>query len=175
MTCHAVVNCGNCEDDKSDAMNTLEAIKESVERSLPPKVVAAMREAGVALTLDAASSGPIVGISDELAERELLGEMASYRQDDTGVDNTIFISTKSGARHGPRIKLAIDPPDSLNPLSETASIAIDSGNVVAGKVHSAKLLKQVQQFIELNRDLLLEYWECRISTADLGKRLKPIK
>ena len=105
---------------------------------------------------------------------ELLEEMASFGAGDTGIDNSIFIST-AYPQHAPRIKLAIDPPDSFNPRSVTASIAIESGEVVAGKKPSAKLLKQVKQFLELNHDLLLEYWNCKISTATLAKRLKPIK
>jgi hypothetical protein len=149
----------------------LESIKISVERSLPPDVVAAMREAGIALTL---TPGEGVRISDELAERELLEEMVSYRKDVTGVDNTVFISPKGQVRHGPRVKLAINPPDSLDPSTETASIAIEDGNVVAGKV-PAKLRKQVQRFIELNRDVLLDYWNYRIDTKQLHERLKPTK
>jgi len=154
----------------------LQAIKLRVERSLPPDVVADLREAGIILMLEAAngSSRPLVDISDELAEMEMLGDIASFPTEDTGVDNTIFISTKIGVRHAPRIKLAIDPPDSFSPGSVTASIAIDSGEVVAGEEPAAKVLKQVQRFIELNRDLLLEYWHCRISTAEFGRRVKSI-
>ena len=57
----------------------------------------------------------IVGLADELAEEELLEEMVSYRKNVTGVDNTIFISPKGNTRQAPRIKLAIDPPDSADP------------------------------------------------------------
>jgi hypothetical protein len=154
---------------------SLDDIKISVERSLPPDVVAAMREAEVALTLRPSRGlQPIVDISDELAERELLEEMVSYRKDITGVDNTIFISPKGRTRHAPRIKFAIDPSDSINPDSVTASIEIGSGEVVAGEVPT-ELRKQLQQFIELNRDVLLEYWNYRIDTAQLQRRLKPVK
>jgi hypothetical protein len=152
-------------------LGDLESIKISVERSLPPDVVAAMREAGIALML---TPGEGVRISDELAERELLEEIVSYRKDVTGVDNTVFISPKGQVRHGPRVKLAINPPDSLDPSAETASIAIEGGNVVAGKV-PVKLRKQVQRFIELNHDVLLDYWNYRIDTKQLQERLKPIK
>jgi hypothetical protein len=157
-------------------MPSLEAIKTEIERSLPPSVIAAMREAGVALTLDSASDvQPVVSISDELAERELLGEMASFGKNVTGVDNTVFISAKGYARHGPRIKLAIDPPNSIDSTSETISIAIDSGEVVAGKAPPARLLKQVRRFIELNHDVLIDYWNSRFLTDELVRRLKPIK
>ena len=154
----------------------LEDIKTSIERLLPPDVVAAMREAEVALTLSPSSGlQPIVGISDELAERELLQEMVSYSKRITGVDNTVFISPKGLTRYAPRIKIAIEPPNTFNPTSVTASIAIDSGQVVAGKIPNTELLKQVQQFVQLNRDVLLDYWHYRIDTEQLQERLKAIK
>jgi hypothetical protein len=70
--------------------------------------------------------------------------------------------------------LAIDSPDSVDPRGETASVMIADGAVVAGKVPS-KVLKQVRRFIELNQDVLLDYWNYRISTPELGRRLKSIK
>jgi hypothetical protein len=153
----------------------LQSIKVLVERSLPPEVLAAMREAGIALMLNSSSgSQPVVRISDELAERELLEEMVSFRKRVTGVDHTIFISPKGFTRHAPRIKLAIDPPDSIDPRGATASIAIESGDVVDGDV-PAELLKQVRQFIELNHSVLLDYWDYRADTEELRERLKRIK
>ena len=140
-----------------------------------------MREAEVALALvptatlalPHATLQPLVDISDELAEVEQLEHMVTYRKDITGVDNTIFISPGLRVRHAARIKVAIEPPDSINPTSETASIEIGSGAVVAGEV-STELLKQVQRFIELNRPVLLDYWHCRLDTRQLQERLKSI-
>ncbi len=153
---------------------SLDDIKISIERLLPPDIVAAMREEEVALTLSPSRDPePIVTISDELAEREQLEHMVTYRKNITGVDNTIFISPGLRVRHAPRIKVAIEPPDSINPLSEQASVEISTGRVVAGEV-SAALLKQVQKFIQLNRDVLLEYWDARITTDQLQERLKAI-
>jgi hypothetical protein len=153
---------------------SLDDIKISIERLLPPDIVAAMRQEDVVLTLSPSSDlESIVAISDELAEREQLEHMVTYRKNVTGVDNTIFISPKLRIKHGPRVKVAIDPPDSINPLSEQASVEISSGKVVAGEVSPA-LLKQVQKFIELNRDVLLDYWNTRIDTDELRKRLKSI-
>jgi hypothetical protein len=72
---------------------SLDDIKTAVERSLPREVVAAMREAEVALKLvPQATLQPLVDISDELAEAEQLEHMVTYRKDVTGVDNTVFIS-----------------------------------------------------------------------------------
>jgi hypothetical protein len=155
---------------------SLNEIKTTVERLLPPDVVAAMREAEVALTLvPQATLQPLVDISDELAERELAGDMVSYRKNKTGVDNVIFISPKGYTRHAARIKVAIEPPHSLDPTSKTASIEISSGEIVAGELSDTQLLKQVQKFIELNRPLLIEYWNNKIATDELTERLKPVE
>jgi hypothetical protein len=154
----------------------LNEIKTTVERSLPPDVVAALRHEGIALALTPSGDlGPIVAISDELAERELAGDMVSYRKNKTGIDNVIFISPKGYTRHAARIKVAIEPPHSLDTTTKTASIEISSGEVVAGELSDTQLLKQVQKFIELNRPVLIEYWNNKIATDELTDRLKPVE
>jgi len=120
-----------------------------------------------------APKAQIVGLADELAEQELLEEMVSYRKDVTGVDNTIFISPKGNTRHAPRIKLAIDPPHTVDPRGKTASVAIGDGTVVAGDI-PPRLLEQARRFIDVNREALLDYWEYRIDTEALRQRLKPV-
>ena len=52
------------------------------------------------------------------------------------------------------------------------AVAFD-GAVAAGDV-PPWLLKEVQEFIELNRAVLLDYWECGIDTEQLRERLRPI-
>src|SRR5260370_21363597 len=154
---------------------SVDDIKISIERLLPPDIVAAMREAEVALTLSPSSGlQPIVDISDELAERELLEEMVSYRKDITGVDNTIFISPRGKTRHAPRIKLAIEPSDSINPDSVTASIEVGSGDVVAGKIPTTAFRKQVQHIVALHPDVLLAYCHYPTDTAPLYTPLKTL-
>ena len=120
-----------------------------------------------------APTAEIVGLADELAEEELLEEMVSYRKDVTGVENTIFISPKGNTRHAPRIKIAINPPLSIDPRTKTASVAIVDGTAVAGEV-PPWLLDQARRFIDANRHVLLDYWEYRIDTDELRRRLKPI-
>jgi hypothetical protein len=115
----------------------------------------------------------IAGLADERAAEELLEEMVPYRKDVTGVENTIFISPKGNTRHVPRIKIAIDPPLSVDPRSKTASVAVADGTVVAGEVPPG-LLDQARRFIDANRDVLLDCWEYRIDTDELRRRLIPI-
>jgi hypothetical protein len=51
---------------------------------------------------------------------------------------------------------------------KTESIAISDGAVMAGSVIPSALLGRVQQFIELNRAALIDYWEYRIDTEEYG-------
>jgi hypothetical protein len=158
-------------------LEEVEAIKAMVERSLPLDIRETLKRARLGLTLGSSTdAAPVVidpRFADELAEIELFEEMVSYRKNITGVDHTLFISPKGHVRQGPRIKVAINPPDNLDPSGDSASVAIGNGEVVAGKVDPA-LLEQVRQFIELNRDALLDYWEYRTDTAQLQQQLRPI-
>jgi hypothetical protein len=112
-------------------------------------------------------------LADELAEEELLEHMASFRKDTTGVDNTIWISPKGRTRHAACIKVAIDPPDSLNVISQTTAVAAHDGSVAEGQI-PIPILRQVQEFVNLNRDVIFDYWEERIDTRQLDRRLRPI-
>ena len=112
-------------------------------------------------------------IADERAEEELLEETVSYHKNVTGLENTVFISPKGNTQHGPWIKVAIDPPLSIDPRTKTASVAIADGTAVAGEV-PPWLLDQARRFIDANRDVLLDYWEYRIDTDELRRRLKQI-
>jgi NAD(P)H-dependent FMN reductase len=118
------------------------------------------------------NSEAAAALADAVAEEELDEEMVSYQKNVTGIDHTVFISPKGRTQHTARLKLAIDPPDTNNPHGKTASIAIEDGAVMAGSVPPALL--KVQQFIELNREVLLDYWEYRILTDELQRRLKSI-
>jgi hypothetical protein len=116
----------------------------------------------------------IHALADQLAEEELLEHMASFRKDATGVDNTIWVSPKGRTRGAARIKVAINPPDSLNATSETASVAIHDGSVTEGHIPS-HILRQVQEFVKINGEVLIEYWEERIDTRQLDQRLTRIE
>jgi hypothetical protein len=115
----------------------------------------------------------IHALADQLAEEELLEEMSSYGKRTTGIDNTIWISPRGNTRHGPRLKVAIDPPHAIRPGGQDASISIADGSVVAGDV-PPDLLRQVRQFIDINRDVLIDYWNYEILTDEMEERLKKV-
>jgi hypothetical protein len=115
----------------------------------------------------------IHALADQLAEEELLEEMSSYGKRTTGIDNTIWISPKGNTCRGPRLKVAIDPPDAIRPGGRVASISIADGSVVAGDA-PAGVLKQARQFIDANRDVLIDYWNYKILTDEMQQRLKKV-
>jgi hypothetical protein len=143
----------------------------------PKRLLADMRAGRIVELTDLgymiAPTADIIGLADQLAEPELLEEMVCYRKDVTGVDNTVFIPPKGNTRHAARIKLAIEPPHTVDPRGKTAVIAISDGAIVAGDVRP-QLLEQVRQFIEANREVLLDYWEYRIDTEALRQRLRRV-
>jgi hypothetical protein len=114
----------------------------------------------------------IPALANDLAqEEELLGDMASLEKESTGVDHVVFVSTKAGARHAARIKIAVDPPDSFNAADKTASMAVHDFSIVGAYI-SPHIVEQAKRFIETNREVFLLYWETKIGTKEMINRLK---
>jgi len=103
-----------------------------------------------------------------------LEEMSSYPEESTGIHNTIFISPKGRAKHAARIKVAIDPPTSFSPRTKSISVQIDDYSVRGSVSYSSDLLSKVKQFIDLNKQVIMDYWEYKITTPELTSRLKSI-
>ena len=97
--------------------------------------------------------------------------MVSVRRKHTGIPNTIFLSTRGHGRHAARIKVAINLPDSLNAASSTASMLIHDYRVI-GATMPPRLVEELKQWIDLNRDALMAYWNEEIDTAELLERLR---
>jgi hypothetical protein len=164
-------------------LDEAEAVRAEVERALSPELRNRIVNAGFALTVSSLSafsvrSGqkPVVTVDerleDKLIEEEIISEMPAFRKKTTGVDNTIFISAKV-PRHVPRIKVAINPPTHLDRRGDNAAVAIADGSTLEGDV-PPWLGKQVKQFLDLNRDVLIDYWEQRIDDDELRDRLRSI-
>jgi uncharacterized protein with WD repeat len=117
-----------------------------------------------------ADLGRMVALAEADEEAQ---DMVSLRSEKTGVDNTIFISTKGYAQHAPRIKIAVDPPDTFNATSKSASMAIHDHSI-SGAYVAPHVAAQAKDFIDRNREALLDYWDCKIDTAQLIERLRPV-
>ncbi len=105
-------------------------------------------------------------------DSELLFEMANLVQRDTGLPFVVWISPKGNARHDVRVKVSRSPKAVP---SEMVSVAIRPNvHVVEGRM-SASDLKLLNRWVELNRDVLVRYWDGDIeSTKEAINLIRPI-
>jgi hypothetical protein len=105
-------------------------------------------------------------------DSELLFETANLVQRDTGLPFVVWISPKGNARHDVRVKVSRSPKAVP---SEMVSVAIRPNvHLVEGKM-SASDLKLLSRWVELNRDVLVRYWDGDIeSTKDAINLIRPI-
>jgi hypothetical protein len=131
-----------------------------------------MRPKGIVQTTNEKGSARL-GRSEDNAEGQADFEMANLRPERTGLPLIVFISQKGGARHDVRIKVA--RAARVRP-SEMITVAIrPSIRVVRGRLdaHDVALLTQ---WIDANRDTLIDYWNGIIEyTEDAMNAIKPIK
>ena len=110
------------------------------------------------------------------AETELQGralfDMANLRPERTGLPFVVFISQRGGARHDVRVKVARSAKITA---SEMATVALRPRvRVVRGAVDPEDLAR-LTAWIELNRDVLVGYWNGDIEyTEDAIAALRPI-
>lgn len=128
--------------------------------------VQSMREQFVAAVLETVQQ-----IRSELDMWEGTYEMANVRPERTGLPFIVYISEKGNSRHASRVKVS----KSARPTSFDASVSIEPDvNVVAGDLPASDLAL-LRQWINLNKDTLLGYWNGDIAyTEDALAALKPI-
>lgn len=105
--------------------------------------------------------------------------MSNLRPEDTGIPGVvIWVSAgefegKKG-QHGPRVKVILGGGKvTQESLAAAPSVTIADGKVVRGKL-TGKVLKQVRDFLELNREVLLQYWNQDIGTIAMGNGIREI-
>jgi hypothetical protein len=105
-------------------------------------------------------------------EGEGLFEMANISPKRTGLPFVVWISPQAGAPHDVRVKVSRGPKVHS---SELVSVAIRPDvHVVGGKLN-AHDLSLLQKWVDLNRDVIVKYWEGDIEyTEDAIAALKPI-
>jgi len=114
----------------------------------------------------------IEDLADALAEQELQA-MARLGSKVTGINHTLWFIPTLGGRHGPRIKVAIDPKQATRLGGKEASVPFDRDKPASGNIPT-RLEFQVRQFIELNQAALLAYWNDETSTDEFIAQLRPI-
>ena len=106
-------------------------------------------------------------------ETEDLYEMANLYPESTGLPMTVWVSPRGNARHDIRVKVNMTHGDRID-ITNTAVVAVrPAPRIVAGQLSPADA-QAVFQWISLNAEGLIAYWEGQIDTARLIYRLKPI-
>ena len=110
-------------------------------------------------------------VEDE-AEGRALFEMANLRPERTGLPFVVFISQKGGARHDVRVKIA---RGAKVRASEMITVAVRPNVRVMRGALDPDDLARLAEWIELNRDVLVDYWNGNIEyTEDAISALKPV-
>jgi hypothetical protein len=104
----------------------------------------------------------------ELATGDDLFEMTNVFPEDTGLPFVVYISEKGTLRHDVRVKVASGPKgrDFVASVSVRAEVEVVGGALDAGS------LALVRRWIELNRDVIVRYWDVQFEPA-VRPALKP--
>lgn len=107
-----------------------------------------------------------------------LEAMSNLLPKDTGVDGAvIWISAGEfhgvDAQHGPRIKVMLGNKITTEGLSDSISVRITDPPVVLGSL-PGNIRKQVVQFVEKNRDILLRHWNGELGSKETLNLLEPV-
>src|SRR5947209_2819742 len=102
-----------------------------------------------------------------------LFEMANLFPRTTGLPMTVWVSPRGNARHDVRVKVNMTHGNQMTVLNTAVVGVRPSPHVVAGRL-SAEDERAVFEWVSLNADALVEYWEGRIDTIQLGQALRPI-
>lgn len=102
--------------------------------------------------------------------------MSNFRPQDTGVLGAIvWVSTKEAygkaVQHSPRLKVMLGTKLTHESLQGAATVTLLAPSRVIGKL-PATTKRQALQFIALNRDILLQYWEFEIGTPELVRGIR---
>ena len=106
-------------------------------------------------------------------ESDELFEMANLFPRTTGLPMTVWVSPRGNARHDVRVKVNMTHGDQMN-IAHTAVVGVrPTPHVITGHL-SPDDRQAVFEWVSLNANALVEYWEGRIDTIQLGQALKPI-
>ena len=102
-----------------------------------------------------------------------LYEMANLFPDSTGLPMVIWVSERGGARHDVRVKVCETHGTRMLP-GNLATVAVrPAPHQISGNL-SADDMRAVCAWIKLNEAVLVDYWEYRIDTIEMGRRLKRV-
>jgi len=110
---------------------------------------------------------------DVEADARDLFEMANLYPDTTGLPMTVWVSPRGNARHDVRIKVNVTHGSQMN-IANTAVVGVrPTPRVIVGQLSPADA-PAVFQWVALNTDALVAYWDGQIDAARMIQALKPL-
>lgn len=104
---------------------------------------------------------------------EELFEFSNLVQVDTGLPMVIWVSVKNHSS-GCRIKVQNNTSSKID-LSDSYCISVtDDPQIVSGTCKQKKYLTTVKQWVIVNKEVLLRYWDMEISTKEMLNGLEPL-
>ncbi|MGH7048261.1 MAG: hypothetical protein ACREE2_17945 [Stellaceae bacterium] len=105
------------------------------------------------------------------ADNRDLFEMANLYPETTGLPMTVWVSPRGNARHDVRVNVNIAHGEQMN-IADTAVVGVrPTPRLLAGRLSRADI-RAVFEWVALNENPLVEYWEGRIDTARLIRALQ---
>jgi hypothetical protein len=106
-------------------------------------------------------------------ESDELFEMANLFPRTTGLPMTVWVSPRGNARHDVRVKVNLTHGDQMN-IANTAVVGVrPTPHVVAGHLPPNDR-RAVFEWLSLNTAALVDYWDGRTDTIELGQALQRI-
>ena len=105
--------------------------------------------------------------------------MSNLRKQDTGLPVNVYVSSGGSVnkRHSPRIKVMRSSSDKMNP-NETVSVILKKNitvdDIVGYDVIPTKTFEQIQKWVHINYETLMDYWNDDISTVEMIQRIKSL-
>jgi hypothetical protein len=89
-----------------------------------------------------------------------------------GLPFIVWISSGQGIRHAARVKVArtiADLPDNMTSICIASPATIHDGPTL-----SPADLRKLEDWTNLNREALLDFWNCKLATDEVMERLRGV-
>jgi hypothetical protein len=112
-------------------------------------------------------------------EEAILWEQANFRPKSTGLEMNIFISSGyvegKMLKHSPRLKVSKNYNDKFDAYNTFTVTISDHPEVIGLNDISRKDINSLKEFIKLNKETLLQYWNLEIDTMEMTQQLQKVK
>jgi hypothetical protein len=107
------------------------------------------------------------------AAEDDLYEMTNVYPRTSGLPMTVWISPRGRARHDARVKVCRVPGNRMVP-EDTAVVAVRPRPALIEGDLDGEAFSAVARWIELNRDVLIEFWNGEMDGVELGQRVRRV-